>query len=478
MYDVIVIGAGISGSTTARELSRYQLKICVVEKAEDVCCGTSKANSGIVHAGYDARAGSLMAKLNVQGNQMMEAASKELDFPFERIGSLVICCAKADIPVLQRLYAQGKANGVQGLEILGKEAVMAMEPNITAEVVAALYAPTAGIVCPFTMNIAYAENAFENGVEFRFHTEVKKIQKVEDLFEIETTKGLLQAKCVVNAAGVYADRIHHMLSAEPMRITPRRGEYLLLDKTAGAHVSKTIFALPGKFGKGVLVTPTTHGNLLVGPTAVDIIDKEGTDTTAEGLARLRKQGGDHVRNIPMEKVITSFAGLRAHEDGHEFMIAAAKDCENLIDCGGIASPGLSSAPAIGKMVAEIVVEKLSPRFNTQFYGRRKGILSPARLSYADRDTLIRENPMYSNIVCRCEMISEGEVVDAIRRSLGATTLDGIKRRVRVGSGRCQAGFCTPKTMEILSRELGVRMEEIKKSGSDAQMILGKNKEWL
>ena len=283
MYDVIIIGGGVSGAAAARELSRYQVKVCVLEKEEDVCCGTSKANSAIVHAGYDAATGSLMAKLNVQGNEMMEQLSKDLDFPFQRRGSLVICLSEEDMPELQALYDRGVANGVKGLQILNREEVLEMEPNVVDQVYAALYAPTAGIVCPFHLNIALAENAYANGVDFRFNTEVLDIKKMEEGYELITNRGIYHTRYVVNAAGVYADRFHNMVSEHKIHITPRRGDYCLLDKSAGTHVSRTIFSLPTKKGKGVLVTPTVHGNLLVGPTAIDIEDKEGTNTTKEGM---------------------------------------------------------------------------------------------------------------------------------------------------------------------------------------------------
>ena len=478
MYDVIIIGAGVSGSASARELSRYKVNACVLEKEDDVCCGTSKANSAIVHAGYDAANGSLMAKLNVRGNEMMEALSKELDFPFKRNGSLVICRAEEDMPNLQALYERGVKNGVKELRIISKEEVKELEPNITDEVVAALYAPTGGIVCPFNMNIALAENANVNGVDFKFNTEVQDIKKVEDHFEIQTNKGVYEAKYVVNAAGVYADKFHNMVSEKKIHITPRRGDYCLLDKTAGGHVSKTIFALPGKYGKGILVTPTVHGNLLLGPTAIDIEDKEGINTTAAGLDEVISKAGQNVKDIPMRQVITSFAGLRAHEDNHEFIIEELEDCKGFIDCAGIESPGLTSAPAIGVMVADILKDLMGLEEKEDFIATRKGVLNPEELSKDERKELIKENPAYGNIICRCEMITEGEIVDAIRRPLGARSLDAVKRRTRAGMGRCQSGFCSPRTMEILARELGVDMSEITKTGGDSKIIVGINKDRL
>lgn len=478
MYDVIIIGAGVSGAATARELSRYKVKACVIEKEEDVCCGTSKANSAIVHAGYDAAEGSLMAKLNVRGNQMMEQLSKDLDFPFKKNGSLVVCLHEEDMPNLQALYDRGVANGVKELRILNREELKEMEPNISDQAYAALYAPTAGIVCPFNLNIAMAENANVNGVEFKFDTEVTDLKPIDEGWEIHTNNGVFRTRYVVNAAGVYADKFHNMVSAKKIHITPRRGDYCLLDKSAGSHVSKTIFALPGKYGKGILVAPTVHGNLILGPTAIDIEDKEGTNTTREGLDQVIERAEMNVKNIPLRQVITSFAGLRAHEDGHEFLIGEVEDAKGFIDCAGIESPGLTSAPAIGELVAELVTGYLCAKKKQHFEEKRKGLVNPKNLSREAYQELIRENPAYGNVICRCETVTEGEIVEAIHRLIPAKSLDGVKRRTRAGMGRCQAGFCSPKTMEILAREWKVPMETITKAGKDSRLIRGYNKDSL
>lgn len=478
MYDVIIIGAGVSGCASARELSRYKASVCVLERAEDVCCGTSKANSAIAHAGYDAPAGSLMAKLNVQGSRMMEQLSKELDFEFQRIGSLVVCRDEEELPNLQALLDRGAANGVEGLRIVDREELRLMEPNIAEDAVAALYAPTAGIVCPFGMNIAFAENAAVNGVEFQFDTEVQGIRKTAGGWLLETNQGQYEAKCVVNAAGVYADTFHNMVSEQKIKITPRRGDYCLLDKAAGKHVSSVIFALPGKYGKGVLVTPTVHGNLLVGPTAIDTEDKEGVNTTRVGLDQVIEKAGENVKNLPMRSVITSFAGLRAHEEHHEFIIKEVEDAAGFVDCAGIESPGLTASPAIGVMVAGIVRELLQLEENPDFVGTRKGILNPQELSVEERKRLIEAQPAYGNIICRCEMVTEGEIIDAVRRPLGAKSLDGVKRRTRAGMGRCQAGFCSPRVMEILAREWGKEICDITKNGGNSKIVVGVNKDSL
>ena len=450
----------------------------MLEKEGDVCCGTSKANSAIVHAGFDAAAGTLMAKLNVRGNEMMERLSEELDIPFLRNGSLVICLNEEDMPNLRALYDRGIANGVKELRILTKEEVLEMEPNISDDVYAALYAPTGGIICPFTMNIALAENACENGVDFHFNTEVLEIVKLKEGYELHTSRGIYFAKVVVNAAGVYSDIFHNMVSEKKIHITPRKGEYFLLDKNAGNHVSKTIFALPGKLGKGVLVSPTIHGNLLLGPTAMDTPDREGTNTTREGLDELLDKVGMNVKNIPLRQVITSFAGLRAHEDHHEFVIGEPEDAPGFVDCAGIESPGLTSCPAIGEMVADIVKEKLALTKKEDFVATRKGVLHPEELSEDERAALIKEKPAYGNIICRCEMITEGEIIDAVKRPLGARDLDGVKRRTRAGAGRCQAGFCSPRVMEILAREWDMEISDVTKFAGESKIILGVNKDML
>ncbi len=477
-YDVSIIGGGVSGCAAARELSRYKVAVCVFEREEDVCCGTSKANSGIVHAGYDAPVGSMKAKMNLRGNEMMETLAKELDIPFRRNGSLVLCLNKEDMPRLEELYNRGIANGVKGLQILNKEEVLEKEPNVSEGVYAALYAPTGGIVCPFELNIALAENANVNGVDFRFQTEVQQIRKMEEGFELVTNQGTFTTRYVVNAAGVYADHFHNMVSGRKIHITARRGDYCLLDKSAGGHVKSTIFTLPGQFGKGVLVAPTAHGNLILGPTAIDIEDKEGTNTTREGLDQVLDKVGMSVRELPMRQVITSFAGLRAHEDGDEFIIEEVEDARGFIDCAGIESPGLTSCPAVGERIADMLRERMGLEEKSDFIPVRRGILKLESLPEEERAALIRKNPAYGNIICRCEMITEGEIVDAIHRPLGARSLDGVKRRTRAGMGRCQAGFCSPRTMEILARECHIDISEVTKSGGNSRIVVGTNKDTL
>ena len=370
-YDVVVIGGGVIGCAVARELSRYQVKACVVEREEDVCSGTSKANSAIVHGGFDAEPGSLKAKFNILGSQMMEELSKELDFDYKRNGSLVLCFAEEDKPALEALYEKGVKNGVKGMSIISGDEVRKREPNIEDTVVAALDVPSGGIVCPFGLTIALAENACDNGVEFQFLTEVETIEKEAEGYVLKTSKGEIHTACVVNAAGVYSDQIHNFVSEKKLHITARKGDYCLLDKEAGSLVSHTIFQLPTKMGKGVLVSPTVHGNLLTGPTATDIENKEQTATVAEELDSLMSRASLSVKGIPFRQVITSFAGLRAHEDGDDFVIGEISDAPGFFDAAGIESPGLSSAPAIGQWLAEKVAEKLNAKKKEDWNGTRK-----------------------------------------------------------------------------------------------------------
>ena len=357
-YDAVIIGAGVSGAAIARELAKYEARVCVLERCEDVCCGTSKANSAIVHAGYDARPGTLMARLDVEGSYMIPQLARDLDFLYRNNGSLVLCMHEEDLPLLQELYERGRRNGVSALRMVTREEILAMEPHVREDVVAGMEAATGGIVCPFGMNIAFAEKAAVNGVEFRVATTVTGFTHTREVWTVHTNQGDVEARTVINAAGVYADVLHNMVSTHKLHITPRRGDYYLLDKTTGGYAHHTLFQLPGKYGKGVLVAPTVHGNTIVGPTAIDIDDRDGVNTTAEGLEQVMRKAANIVKDAPLRQVITSFAGLRAHEDGHEFVIGEAEGAPGFFDCAGIESPGLSSSPAIGRMVAEMVRDKL------------------------------------------------------------------------------------------------------------------------
>lgn len=468
MFDVIVIGGGVTGCATLRELSKYNLKLALLEKEEDVCSGTSKANSAIVHAGHDAKSGTLKARLNVRGNKLIRELSSELNFAYRNNGSLVLCFDENDYPKLEELYNRGIDNGVDGLKILNHDETLALEPNLSDEVKYSLLCETGGIVCPFEMNIALAENAVANGAEVIFNYEVKSIVKEDDYYLINNE---IKTRAIVNAAGLYGDVLHNLVCDDKVEITPRKGDYCLLDRDVGDLVSHTIFQLPSALGKGVLVTPTVHGNLLIGPSATDIDDKEATATTRDDLDYIISASKRSLKNIPFNKTITSFSGLRARGNTDDFIIKESAD--NFFDAIGIESPGLTSAPAIGEMLCEMVTSKLSASKKDNFISIRKGIPHLANLNVKERAGLIKENPLYGNIICRCCDVSEGEIVDSINRPMGATSLDGIKRRSGACMGRCQAGFCNPKIIEILARELGIKEEDVCKNNSKSKMLIGK-----
>lgn len=471
MFDVTIIGSGVTGAAVARELSKYNLKTCVVEKAIDVASGTSKANSGIVHAGEDPIPGTLKAKMNVRGNEMFDKLQEEIDFPFKRNESFVLCFDEKDIEKLEELRQRGLKNGLPDtMEILNREEALKLEPNLSEYVVAALRLPTGGIVSPYEFNIALAESAAMNGVEFKLETEIIDIEKKQDGYILKTNKGDIETKVVVNAAGVFGDKINNMVSEKKYHITARKGEYLLFDKTVGDMVQRTIFQLPTKMGKGVLVTPTADGNLLLGPTSVDVEEKDDFETTREGLDNVAEKAKLSIKEIPMRQVITSFAGLRAHEENSDFIIGEAEDAENFINAIGIESPGLTSAPAIGEYIREMIVEKLKPEENKEFNPIRKGIPKFREMTNEERKEMIKENSAYGKIVCRCEVVTEGEIRDAIRRPLGAKTVDGIKRRTRAGMGRCQSGFCSNRIVEILAEELGIKRNEVTKFGGNSKIL--------
>ena len=478
MYDAVIIGGGAVGCAVARYLSRYRLSICLVERGEDVCVGTSKANSAICHAGFDAPVGSAKARFNVEGSRMMEGLSQELDFPYRRCGSLVLCFDEAELPHLRELLERGVQNGVEGLEILDRAALRALEPAVSDKAVAALWAPTGAVLCPFGMTIALAENAAANGCAFRFDTEVARIERRDGFFRLHTGGDCIDTRVVISAAGVYGDALHNQLCADKLTIVPRRGEYCLLDRTCGQLVQHTIFQLPSAMGKGVLVTPTVHGNLLVGPTAVDQPDKDRTATTAEGLRSVAETAAKSVENLPMRDVITSFAGLRAHLSGPEDDFIVGESADGFFEAVGIESPGLSSAPAIGRYLAELAAAKLHAAEKEDFIAQRRDMPHPREMDFASRQDLIARDPAYGQVICRCEGVTEGEIRDAIRRVPGARSLDGVKRRVRAGMGRCQGGFCGPKVMELLSRELHVPITALTKGGGESRLLAGRTKEAL
>ncbi|MGL4392521.1 MAG: NAD(P)/FAD-dependent oxidoreductase [Fusobacteriaceae bacterium] len=482
MYDVLIIGAGISGASIARELSRYDLNVAVLDKENDISNGTTKANSAIVHAGYDPLPNTLMAKYNAIGNSMYPKICEELGVPFKNCGSLVLAFDEEDMKHVKNLYEQGIKNKIPQLEILDKKKVYELEPNLQDGVVGALYAKTAGIVGPWELTIAMMEDAIINGVKLLLNNEVIGIKKSGDNFEVEIknsnkdenlTEKFMTRK-IINCAGIYADKIHDMIAAKTFEIHPRKGQYFVLDKSQGEKVGRTIFKCPTEMGKGVLISPTVHGNLLVGPDSLDVKDKEELSTSSDRLNFIREASVHSVKNIEFRESIRTFSGLRAESDTKDFIVGETKDEKGFFDVAGIKSPGLTAAPAIAKEIADILQEDLKPakKSNIKKIKQEKHFME---LSEKEKSEKIKSDPSYGKIVCRCEMITEGEIKAAIKRPAGATTIDGVKKRCRPGMGRCQGGFCGPRVQEIISHELKIPMEKIFLDKQGSYILTGRTK---
>ncbi|WP_071431758.1 NAD(P)/FAD-dependent oxidoreductase [Angelakisella massiliensis] len=476
MYDVAIIGCGIIGASTAYELSRYKLKVAVLEAQNDVANGTTKANSAILHAGYDPEPGTLMAKLNVEGVRLAKELCEKLDVERKQIGSFVLAFSEKEMETVHKLYDRGVQNGVPDMKVLTKEEVLAMEPNISTEVHGALYAPSAAIVNPWEFCIALAETAVRNGVEMHLNSKVTAIEKKDDVFHITTASGEFEARYVVNAAGVYADKVHEMVGGSGFHTIYNRGEYYMMDKSQGNLVNKVVFQCPSEVGKGVLVSPTVHGNLIVGPNAVNCAHGDDVDNTAEGLDFVRRLSVKSVPSINFRDSIRNFAGVRANTDRSDFIIEQSPACKNFINLGGIKSPGLSSAPAIGKMAVELLKGcGLETEAKEQFIDTRKRIKF-RELDAEGKKKVIAENPLYGRVICRCETITEGEIVEAIHRPIVPRSIDAIKRRCNAGMGRCQGGFCGPRVHEILARELGVSLMDIQMDEEGSYILTNPTKQ--
>ena len=474
-YDVAVIGAGVVGATISYQLSQFDLRVCVLDRHAEPSEETSAANSGIVHAGYDAEAGSLKARFNVRGNEMMEDLCRDLDVPFSRIGSLVVGFNESDREKIVQLYQHGLQNGVPGMEILDRDTVHAMEPNLQDEVAMALYAPTAGIVCPYELTTASLEVACCNGVDYIREFDVADICPDGEGYTIcAEGRELIQTRLVVNAAGLYSDRIAAMMGDTSFQIRPRKGQYILFEKVLGKYVHHVIFQTPKKQTKDVLVSPTVDGNLFIGPDAEFTDDREDVSTSEERLAYIVEHGEQAVRLVDLRLAITNFAGLRAGSDRGDFIVD--HPVPGLYNAAGIDSPGLSSSPAIAEHLVSLILrdEDELPR-KAYWQKKRKPVQRFAHMSTDERAAAIAVDPAFGRIVCRCETVSEAEVREAIRRPAGARTLDGVKRRARCGSGRCQGGFCSPRVMEILAEELQCGMEQINKFDSGSYVLLGKTR---
>ncbi len=474
IYDVVIAGAGVIGGMVARELSKYQLSVCLLEKENDVACGASKANSGIIHGGFDPEPGTLKAKMNTDGIGKLYAAAEALHVPHIRNGSFVCAFGTEEEPAVRELYERGLENGISGMSVISGDEAREMEPNLSPAITLVLNVPTAGIICPYELTVAAVGNAMDNGVELKTNFEISGITHVDGVYTIAAADGTaVQAKYIVNCAGCYSDKLSAMVGDTSFAIIPRAGEYLLLDKSEGARVSRTIFQVPSKEGKGILVSPTVHGNLLTGPTASKVATPENKEITPAGIETVTRLAAKSVPSVGFRQVITSFSGIRASEAGGDFIIRPAENAENFLNVAAIDSPGLTSCVAI----AEYTVEQLRALgLNTaekaDWDGTRENPHAFRDMTDEEKNAFIQTHPAYGKIICRCETVSEGEIRDAIRRNPPARDIDGIKRRTRSGMGRCQGGFCMPNVMKLLAEEQGIPMEQVTKKGGSSNPLYG------
>ena len=468
MRDIIVIGAGVVGCSIARELSKYNLDVLVVEKNSDVSEGISKGNSGIVHAGYNEKIGTLKAKLNIEGNKIFDDLSRDLQFPFKRNGAFILAFSDEDMNILESLKENGEKLGVEALEILTREEALNIEPNLNKEIVGVLNVKTSGIVSPYEMTIALAENAAENGVEFKLNSKVTNIEKISEGYKVTLNNWeLVSGKLIINASGLEGAFLNNLVSMSKREINPVKGEYCLFDKVAGAMINKTLFQVPNKLSKGVLVTPTAEGNLLVGPNAVE---GRTLETSREGIDEILDKSKKSIKELPVARILNTFSGIRPKTKEGDFIIEEVEDAKNFINVIGIDSPGLTAAPAIGVYVVNMIKEKLDLVEKKNFKKTREKIVRFAELSLEEKNKLIKEKPAYGHMVCKCEFVTEGEIVEAIHRPIKALTVDAIKRRTRASMGGCQGVGCTLPISKILSRELGIDISDINKNSEGSPVI--------
>ena len=475
IYDVLVIGAGVIGGMVARELSRYDLSVCVLEKEHDVAMGASKANSGIVHGGYDPEPGTLKAEMNTAGVELLFQAAKELNVPCKRNGSMVCAFSPEEEPQLEMLYQRGQINKTPDLVLLSGDEARALEPELSKEVTKVLYVPNAGIICPYSLTVAAIGNAMDNGASLKCNFPVSGLEYNDGVITVRSASGeTVQGRYVVNCAGGYSDAVARMAGEDFFNIIPRAGEYMLLDKTEGSRVKHTLFQCPTKEGKGILVSPTVHGNLLVGPTAMKVATPESKDTTPVGLAEVERLAAKSVPTVGFRQVITSFTGVRSTGTVGDFILQPSKTLPGLVHAGGVESPGLTCCVAIAKHLVGILSDQgLALQAKENWDGNRKDPHFFQHLSAEEKNAYIQENPAYGKIVCRCETVTEGEILDAIRTNPPALDMDAVKRRTRGGMGRCQGGFCGPYVMELLAKEQGISMEEVTKCGGNSAMVVGR-----
>ncbi|MBQ4094158.1 MAG: NAD(P)/FAD-dependent oxidoreductase [Oscillospiraceae bacterium] len=477
MYDILIIGCGVTGAAAAYELSRYQLRIGVLEAANDVAMGCSKANSAIIHAGYDPAPGSLMAKLNVEGCAMAEELCAKLDVPYAKIGSMVVAFTEADEAHIQKLYERGVANGVPELAIIDGDAARALEPNLAEGVRAALLAPSAGVISPWEYTLAMAEVAVKNGAELHLGTKVTAIEKTENGFAVTAADGrVFNTRYIINAAGEHADTVHELVGEKEFTVNPTRGEYYLLDKSEGTRVGRTIFQCPNELGKGVLVSPTVHGNLIVGPNAEPGSGHDNTATTAQGLAFVKKMAALSVPSVNFRENIRNFAGVRPNTEFDAFCIGESKTAKGMLNLAGIKSPGLTAAPAIAKHAVKLLAEMGVSLTEKENYEDGREVVRFKHLSDEEKAAVIAKDARFGRVICRCETITEGEIVAALHSPIPARSINGVKRRAGSGMGRCQGGFCAPRVAAIIARELGIPQTDVLMEDEGSYVLTGKLKE--
>lgn len=472
MFDVIIIGAGVNGCFIARDLAKYKLNVLVIEKESDVGDGTSSANSAIVHSGYDPHEGTLKASLNVLGNKMYPAICKELDVAFEMNGSLTISTNPEEDQKLDELLELGKKNGAN-VRIINQKELFELEPFVTKKALRALYAPTAGIINPFELCVALMENAMDNGVNLKLNEKVLGVSKENDTYIVKTDKDSYEGKVIVNCAGLYGDEVSNSILEEKIELVPRKGEYYLLDHFNEPYVTHTLFSVPSSKGKGVLVAPTTSHNYLVGPSSTFTDDKDDVSTNNDILSDVVKEAYRIVDELPLQYVITEFAGLRAYHKSNDFVIN--EKMKGFINVIGMQSPGLASAPATSQMVVEMIGDDIKLEKNPNFNPIRRPYIRLKYKSDKEKNELIEKNPQFGKIICRCEEVSEGEIVDCIHRNCGATTIKGVKKRLRCGFGKCQGGFCQSLVLKILARELNKDLKDINLKGDASYILLKETK---
>ncbi|MGN1347069.1 MAG: NAD(P)/FAD-dependent oxidoreductase [Eubacteriales bacterium] len=476
IYDVLIIGAGCTGVMTARLLAAKHCRVAVAEAACDVAMGATCANSAIVHAGYDARPGTLKAKLNVRGNQLMKALARQLDVPLRECGSHVVGFSEEDLKTLHELYDRGIANGVPGLRILGKEELRSMEPNISPNALASLWAPSAAITCPYGITIAAADNAVTNGVHFYFNFKVTGASSAGDIYYVSNGTDTIAARYIVNCAGVHSAEVAALLGENdfPITITPRRGEYIILDKACGGLANSTLFVCPSERGKGILVSPTADGNLIIGPNAYPIEDGDDKSTTAPGLAEITNGAHLLVPSVNTRMAITSFAGVRATPNIYDFYLRISEQLPRVIHAVGVESPGFASSPATAEYLvglladAGLVLEDRDDYIPTR---RPDGNHKPFNhMTDEEKAAVCRKNPAYGRIICRCETVTEGDILDAIHGPIPAVTIDMLKKRLRAGMGRCQGGFCSPRAASLIAAETGRALDTVTKFGGGSWLV--------